>query len=247
MLALVRRVLVADDETACRDRLGQVLRDHLEVVTASSYDEVLPLLEAQSDSIQLLFLGMSHEGAGRGSELLLRSVLLRWPALPTVVMSTGEDTVLAARLLRLGVLDCVPKSRCTGDFLSAKLQELLADAELTWQIMTTRAVLDSLVERRRKLRGGFSLDTASAPSAPALPLDTLNRNYCGMVLSACNGSIRGAARVLGAPYSSLRGELVRWGLVVPGKLSAIVPADCGDMSEQPRHKDPTRQIEGGRR
>lgn len=155
---------------------------------------------------------------------MLPDLARRWPSLPIVVVTVEDDAMQAARMLRLGALDYVAKERCAGGLLPQKLKEVLANVELTRQLQVARILVETLQERRRRLLGGPRGPETRLPDSLIQPLDGLTRDYCALVLHACGDRIREAAHRLHVPYSSLRDDLVRWG---------VTAASAGGDDEEP--------------
>ena len=92
----------------------------------------------------------------------------------------------------------------------------VASKVMTFVQLSVRGEVDTLLGRavgRSLRRKGAGAAKALARHTP--PLDALKRDYCALVLRACDGNIHATSRRLEVPYSSLRADLVRWGIVVP--------------------------------
>lgn len=103
-------ILIADDHWVVRETLKQVARslnEGFQIVEASSFDEVLAVLE-HTPSVGLLLIDLIMPGFDQFAGLkLLRS---RFPAIPVVIVSIhdGPDHVIQA--IQHGVIGYIPKS-----------------------------------------------------------------------------------------------------------------------------------------
>lgn len=210
-----RRLLLIDDCVHWRRTVERMLRSKFELVEAASYEEAVPLLEAQSHALDLVLLDLNlGDGHLRGQDAL-PLLAAQWPSLPVVVMTVENDATQAVRLLRLGALDYVTKDGCVPEALIAKLEQLLADVALSREIQLLRILLASRLEaqRARWLHIAANDGLPLLPAQLVRPLDEVKRDYCAVVLRACGGNLREAARRLEVPYSSLRADLIRWRVV----------------------------------
>lgn len=111
--------LVADDHWLVRQGLRQTLSelgDNAEIVEASSYDEVLGILERRAN-FDLLLLDLSMPGMP--SEEGLARLRESAPTAPLVIVSGNDDPVTIRDLIGAGAAGFIPKTASPNVMLAA--------------------------------------------------------------------------------------------------------------------------------
>lgn len=111
--------LVADDHWLVRQGLRQTLSelgDNAEIVEASSYDEVLGILERRAN-FDLLLLDLSMPGMP--SEEGLARLRETAPTAPLVIVSGNDDPVTIRDLIGAGAAGFIPKTASPNVMLAA--------------------------------------------------------------------------------------------------------------------------------
>lgn len=108
--ASAKAVIIADDHDLVRIGMGQLLIHRDPSVTIGEAADG-PALEALLDSRRhwdLMLLDLSMPGFG--GEQAVRDLLVRFPAIPILVVSGTSDAAMMVRLLDAGVAGFLPKS-----------------------------------------------------------------------------------------------------------------------------------------
>ena len=104
------KIVIADDHPLFRGALRQAITALLsapEVIEASGFDELTPVLAREKD-VDLVLLDLTMPGVQGFSGLLyLRA---QHPQIPVVIVSATEDPVVMRRALEFGASGFIPKS-----------------------------------------------------------------------------------------------------------------------------------------
>jgi DNA-binding NtrC family response regulator len=135
------QVLVVDDERGVQESLRLLLKDEHDVVTASSVDEALRVLDGHRPDVILLDLVMP----GRSGLDLLRELAERGDGPPVVVVSATRAIPPAIEAMKLGAVDFVTKP-FEVEALRIKVRQILEHRALEQEVVRLR---DEVAERSR--------------------------------------------------------------------------------------------------
>ena len=119
------KVLLIDDHSLFRDGMQLVLNnldENIQMLSASSYEDALPLMQANIDlDLVLLDLGLP----GLSDIEALKAVRKDLPSTPVVVLSSNDDGGKVNEILNLGAQGYIPKST-SSDVLIQSLKLVLS-------------------------------------------------------------------------------------------------------------------------
>ena len=119
------KILLIDDHSLFRDGMQLVLNkldENIQTLNASSYEDALPLMQANTDlDLVLLDLGLP----GLSDIEALKSVRKNLPSTPVVVLSSNDDGAKVNEILNLGAQGYIPKST-SSDVLIQSLKLVLS-------------------------------------------------------------------------------------------------------------------------
>ena len=130
-------LLVVDDEPGVQESLRMLFKDAYRVLTASSVDEALGVL--QGEPVDLVLLDLVMPGRS-GFELLAEVAELESPP-PVVVLTATRTLDTAIEAMKLGAADYVTKP-FEVDALRIKVGQLLERRALEHEVVRLRAVVD---------------------------------------------------------------------------------------------------------
>lgn len=143
---MARTFIVVDDHPLFRAALAQVLSDAAEIRQANDLDELIGLLETETE-VDLVLLDLHLPGAHGFSGLLL--IRGQFPHVPVLVVSATADPLAAKRSLELGASGFFDKSAPVADM------RLAVETILTGRTWSGRG--------------------PSAPATPAAPAESWRR------------------------------------------------------------------------
>ncbi|MCK5336593.1 MAG: response regulator transcription factor [Gammaproteobacteria bacterium] len=113
------KVLLIDDHELFRDGMRYVLKkldDNIQVFDTSSHEKALPIINENKDlDLILLDLGLP----GQSDTAALKSLRLKAPSTPVVIISSNNDGHKVQQILDLGAQGYIPKSTCTEVLISS--------------------------------------------------------------------------------------------------------------------------------
>jgi len=170
-------VLVADDETRLQESLYRTLEEEFRVLTVSSGEQALALLEREAVDVMLCDQRMP----GLSGVQTLKEVRARWPDVVRIILSGYSETEdIIAGINEAGIYQYLlkpwqPESLRLTVRAAAELHRLQAENErLSLELRTAEPVLRRRVEAKQ-VRAKQAFDTARLVRAPDSPMNALCR------------------------------------------------------------------------
>ncbi len=154
-----RTILIVDDHPLLRRGLSELINFEPDLIVcgeAGSYQEALVSIQTQQPDLVIVDL----ELGGRGGLDLVKDITVRYPLLPTLVLTMHDESTYALRSLRAGAAGYVTKQQLdetllvairgvlNGEiYMSAQLQSQFATKYLNQQAMAPDSPMDSLSNR----------------------------------------------------------------------------------------------------
>ena len=141
-----RRLLIVDDHPIMRQGLTHVLQLEPDLTVCAQADNAtraVALLE--TDAFDLALIDLTLQGVS-GLDLL-KTIRVRWPELPVLVLSMHDELLYAERVLRAGARGYVMKGEDSARLVAAVRRVL--DGQLYVSDAVNRRVLDRLLRGTR--------------------------------------------------------------------------------------------------
>ncbi|MBP5230586.1 MAG: EAL domain-containing protein [Clostridia bacterium] len=244
-----KRVLLIEDEAACRDGIMEALAGSYEVLTASTGAEAMDVLSSESGTVSLILLDLSLPDTDGTGLLQTFREDVSFRRIPVIVMTADVDA--EAECLGIGAADCIPKPFPRREVIAARVRrtiELSDDRDLLrW---TERDQLTGLYNRDFFYRYAALLDRRSKDR----PMDaiilnvnhfhTLNdrfgRAYCDGVLKRIAETVRTVASDAGGLAG--RGEADAFLLYCPHGLDYQAVLDAVSASAEKDEGEESRPV-----
>ncbi len=152
-----RTILIVDDHPVLRRGLSELINFEADLIAcgeAGSYQEALVSIQTQQPDLVIVDL----ELGGRGGLDLVKDITVRYPLLPTLVLTMHDESTYALRSLRAGAAGYVTKQQ---------LDETL--------LVAIRRVLNGEIYMSAQLQShGFTKYLDQQTLAPDSPMDSLS-------------------------------------------------------------------------